>query len=324
MPYMSDLLLLINSISEQALQDELDVLVQAEAIERAAIELGYKPRRASFGLNLEPLTQILENHPPDLVFNLVETVGEKGALIHLCPSLLDAFGIPFTGSGTYALIVTTDKIRTKQILKDHGIPTPDWILPGDSRIPARDRKYILKPIWEDGSAGITDDSVLEGKDIDLRDLSQGGRWKDVFLEEYIEGREFNLSLLAGSQGPEVMPPAEMKYVDYPAGKPKILNYASKWDESSFEYHKTIRTFDLSGEDQALLEEMSAISLRCWRILDMDAYIRVDFRVDHQNHPWVLEVNANPCLSPDAGFVAACKHGGVNYTEMVKRIISAAL
>lgn len=321
---MNDLLLLINSISEQALQDELDVLVQAEAIERAAIELGYKPRRESFGLNLEPLSQILENHPPDLVFNLVETVGEKGALIHLCPSLLDAFGVPYTGSGTYALVATTDKIRTKQILEDHRIPTPDWLLPTFDRLPSADKKYILKPIWEDGSAGITDESIIEGKEIDLNGLSQEGHLKSAFLEEYIDGREFNLSVLSGSQGPIVMPVAEMLYVDYPAEKPKILNYASKWDESSFEYHKTVRTFDLSREDQALLEEMSAISLRCWKIFHMNGYIRVDFRVDNQNRPWVLEVNANPCLSPDAGFVAACEHGGVNYNEMVKRIISAAL
>ena len=106
--------------SENSSQDELDVLVQAEAVERALKELGHEPRRASFSLNLEPLAQIFESHRPDLVFNLVETVGGKGALIHLCPSLLDAYGIPFTGSGTFALIATTDKIRTKQILKDRG------------------------------------------------------------------------------------------------------------------------------------------------------------------------------------------------------------
>ncbi len=321
---MSDLLLLINAVSKNSSLDELDVLVQADAIERAVKELGHKPRRASFGLNLEPLAQILESHRPDLVFNLVETVGEKGALIHLCPSLLDAYGIPFTGSGTYALIATTDKIRTKQILKDHGIPTPDWILPGQKRMPARNKKYILKPIWEDGSAGITDESIIDGKAMDLNRLSWDGHLKDAFLEEYIDGREFNLSLLSGSQGPDVLPVAEMLYMDYPAGKPKILNYASKWDESSFEYHKTVRTFDLSPADQTLVAKMSEISLRCWKIFEMKGYIRVDFRVDQQNRPWVLEVNANPCLSPDAGFVAACSQGGVNYTQMVHRIISSAL
>ncbi len=218
--FMNDLLLLINSISEQALEDELDVLVQAEAIERAAKELGHKTRRASFGLNLEPVAEIIKNHPPDLVFNLVETVGGLGALIHLCPSLLDAHGLPYTGSGTYALVSTTDKIRTKQILEDHGIPTPDWLLRGNGRMPSKDKKYILKPIWEDGSAGITDDSIIVGKDIDLKRLSQDGLLKDAFLEEYIDGREFNLSVLAGNKGPEVMPAAEMLYVDYPAGKPR--------------------------------------------------------------------------------------------------------
>ncbi len=321
---MHDLLLLINSISDPSTQDELDVLVQAEAVERALTELGYKSRRASFGLDLEPVVRILENHPPDLVFNLVESVGGKGALIHLCPSLLDAFGISSTGSGAYALMVTTDKIRTKQILNDHGIPTPDWVLPGEGREPATDKKYIIKPIWEDGSAGISDDSVLEGKALDMTSLSREGVLKDVFLEEYIDGREFNLSLLEGGQGPVVMPAAEMLYMDYPEGKPKILNYASKWDESSFEYHKTIRTFDISPEDRTLVERMSDFSLQCWKLFDMKGYIRVDFRVDDQKRPWVLEVNANPCLSPDAGFVAACQQGGVGYKEMVQRIISAAL
>jgi D-alanine-D-alanine ligase len=323
MPFMHDLLILINAISEQPTRDELDVMVQADAVEQALKELGYSTRRAPFGLDLEPVAAILENHPPDLVFNLVETVGGKGALIHLCPSLLDAFGIPYTGSGTYALVVTTDKIRTKQILEEHGIPTPEWLLPGSGRLPSPGKKYIIKPIWEDGSAGISDDSVIDGKVLEMNGLPKEGVLRDAFLEEYIDGREFNLSLLADHNGPAVMPAAEMLYVDYPAGKPKILNFASKWDEASFEYHKTVRTFDLSPGDHALVEEMSEISLRCWKIFQMSGYIRVDFRVDDQNRPWVLEVNANPCLSPDAGFMAACQRGGIEYTEMVKRIIDAA-
>ena len=220
-------------------------------------------------------------------------------------------------------MASTDKLITKQILETHGIPTPEWIRQGSGRMPAAGKKYMLKPIWEDGSVRITDESVLEGTVIDLDRMTADGLLKDAFLEEYIDGREFNLSLLSGDRGPEVMPVAEMLYVDYPAGKPRILNYASKWDESSFEYHKTIRTFSLSQADKELVERMSEISLRCWKIFNMNGYIRVDFRVDEQNRPWVLEVNANPCLSPDAGFVAACMENGINYTEMVNRIIKAA-
>jgi D-alanine-D-alanine ligase len=321
---MPDILLLINSISDPSSLDELDVLVQAEAVEKALKELGHNLQRASFGLDLEPVLRMLETHPPDLVFNLVESVGGKGALIHLCPSLLDACSIPYTGSGTYALMVTTDKIRTKRILEEHGIPTPGWLLSDHGQDIFPDKKYILKPIWEDGSARITDLSVVRGSEIDVKRLYDEGYLKDAFLEEYIDGREFNLSVLAGNPYPTVMPAAEMLYMDYPAGKPKILNYASKWDESSFEYHKTVRTFDISPGDRSLVNRMSEISLQCWQLFDMNGYIRVDFRVDHQNRPWVLEVNANPWVSPDAGFVAACQQGGVDYTEMVNRIISSSL
>ena len=261
---MKDLLLMINSISGGSARDELDVLVQADAIERAAGELGYAVRRANFDLDLNQVSGILKKNPPDLVFNLVESVDGKGALIHLCPSLLDTYGIPYTGSGTYALVASTNKLITKQILKAHGIPTPDWIGQGSRHLPAAGKKYILKPIWEDGSVRISDESVMEGKDLDPDSMTAEGLLKDAFLEEYIDGREFNISLLSGIQGPEVMPLAEMLYVDYPAGKPKILNYASKWDETSYEYHKTIRTFSLSMEDRGITDMMSEISLRCWK------------------------------------------------------------
>jgi len=319
---MNDILLLINSISDNPTRDELDVLVQAEAVEKALKELGISTRRAFLGMDLDPLAQLLRENPPWKVFNLVETVGGMGALIHVCTSLLEAFRIPFTGSGTYALLTTTDKVRTKIMLERHGLPTPRLIQPGSSALPEEKRKYILKPVWEDGSAGINDESLYEGKDIDLQELKSNGLLKHSFLEEYIEGREFNLSVLAGERGPEVMPVAEMLYVDYPQGKPKILNFASKWDEDSFEYHNTVRSFELSEADSPLAREMREISLECFQLFEMQGYARVDFRVDSDNRPYVLEVNANPCIAQDAGFTAACQQGGLSYKEMINRIINA--
>jgi D-alanine-D-alanine ligase len=144
--------------------------------------------------------------------------------------------------------------------------------------------------------------------------------KNWFLEEFIRGREFNLSLIGGKGGPVVLPPAEMQYVGYPENKPKILNFASKWDEESFEYHHTIRTFDLPAKDNALITEMTYICYHCQKIFELKGYARVDFRVDENNKPYVLEVNINPCLSPDAGFPAACQKAGMSYTEMIDHII----
>ncbi len=320
---MKQVLLLINTLSDQPSGDELDVLVQAEAVEKSLEELGYGCSRAYCGLNLEYVRVLLESRTPDLVFNLVESLNGKDSLIHLPAWLLESCRIPFTGSPAHALMITTDKVRTKIILRERGIPTPDWILPAGVTGPEPGKTYILKPVREDGSAGITDASVVEGGKFDIRAYAADPASRDHFLEEYIDGREFNITMLAGSGPPEVMPVAEMRYVDYPEGKPRILNFASKWDEGSFEYAKTIRTFDLPEADKDLVSRMKEISLQCWEVFEMKGYARVDFRVDRDNQPFVLEVNANPCISPDAGFVAACAKGGVDYNAMIERIITDA-
>lgn len=317
---MKKAFLLINSISENPGKDELDVLVQAEAVEKSLEILDFRYHRLFFDLNLENTRLILEKDPPDMVFNLVETVAGRGDLIHLAPSLLESMGIPFTGSGSYALLMTTDKIRTKKILRENGIFTPDWFVQNDLEKPDKRKKYILKPAREDGSAGITDESIIAGDSIDLKEFSRKKEMKNWFLEEFIQGREFNLSLIGGKGGLIVLPAAEMQYIGYPKNKPKILNFASKWDEESFEYHHTIRTFDLPAKDHDLITEMTNICYNCREIFELKGYARVDFRVDENNRPYVLEVNINPCLSPDAGFPAACQKAGMSYTEMIDRII----
>jgi hypothetical protein len=89
----------------------------------------------------------------------------------------------------------------------------------------------------------------------------GGEW---FIEAFVEGREFNLSLLGGPQDMQLLPPAEMCFVGYPAGKPRIVNYAAKWDEHSFEFHATPRRFDFGAEDGDLLGRLAATAKACWR------------------------------------------------------------
>ncbi len=319
--YMKKALLLINSVSEQSTEDERDVLVQAEAVEQGMNRLGFHTGRLYCDLNLEQVREELKAHEFDLVFNLVETLDGKGALIHLIPFMLESMGIPFTGSPGYAMLMTTDKVRAKKLMKDQGIPTPRWFLHRDPVPADRSGSFILKPVWEDGSSGIDDASVVEGSGMAFREFFDHGYNKAIFMERFIDGREFNLTLIAGPEGPEVMPPAEMQFQDYPEGKPRILNYASKWETGSDEYGKTIRSFQLGHEDRDLVRRMREIALQCWEIFELRGYARVDFRVDEHNIPYVLEVNANPCISPDAGFVAACAEGGVGYTDMIERIIN---
>ena len=142
-----------------------------------------------------------------------------------------------------------------------------------------------------------------------------------FAEHYIEGRECNLALLAGPHGPELLPPAEIVFDNFPPGMPRILDYRAKWDEQSFACRHTRRSFDFPPADGPLLARLEQLALACWRIFRLNGYARVDFRIDAAGAPWILEVNANPCLSTEAGFCAALERAAIPFREAVRRIVA---
>jgi ribosomal protein S18 acetylase RimI-like enzyme len=184
----------------------------------------------------------------------------------------------------------------------------------------------VKSVWEHGSVGIDDDGIVADARAAARLLAEraaarGGEW---FAEGFVEGRELNVALLAGPGGPEVLPIGEIRFQDWPAGKPRIVNYAAKWQADSFEYGHTPRAFDLPPEDAPLLAELGRLALACWRLFDLRGHARVDFRVDGAGRPWVLEVNANPCISPESGFVAMLEEAGIGYDQAIARIVADAL
>lgn len=313
-----------SEVGDDAPEDEQDTLVQVEAVSEALSSIGHSPSPVPFGLDLKKTVSVLSDTKPALVFNLVESVGGRGRLIHLAPSLLDHLGYPYTGSSTEALFLTSNKILAKKIMTASGIPTPEWLvfndLSKDSPLP--DRTCIIKSTWEHASVGLDEDSlVLAGNSDELKAAFHCRHTpQDFFAEAYIDGREFNISLLGTGDQPEILPPAEMEFVDYPPGKPRIVGYRAKWDENSFEYRQTRRSFTFDRHDSLLIEKMTEIAGKCWSAFTIRGYARIDFRVDSAGAPWVLEINANPCLSPDSGFVAAAEQAGHDFSDLIKRII----
>ena len=316
--------------------DERDVLEQVAAIQAALAVEGHATSVLPCTTDLANLQRKLEVLKPDCVFNLVETLDGSGRLIHLAPALWETHGLPFTGSSADALYLTTHKILSKGILFAAGLPVPPWIArqagvlcPGacagpnaaSQAAPAAPADWIVKSIWEHASVGLGDGSVLRG----LAPEAVAERLPDgFFAERFVDGREFNLALLAGPDGPEVLPPAEIVFVDFPADKPKIVGYTAKWDEASFEYSHTVRRFADPAVDGPLLEKLKGLAVRCWDVFGLGGYARVDFRVDDHGEPWILEVNTNPCLSPDGGFAAALQQAGIAYADAMARIVRAAL
>jgi len=103
----------------------------------------------------------------------------------------------------------------------------------------------------------------------------------------------------------------------------ILTYDAKWNPECREYSDSARSFELGAGDAGLAEALREAALRCWDVLGLAGYARVDFRVDETGKPWAIDVNANPCLAPDAGFPAACGRAGLAYEEIVRRVLEAA-
>jgi len=316
-------------VPADAAADERDVLDQAAAIRAALTAGGHAVSVLSCTTDLGNVQRKLDLLKPDCVFNLVETLDNSGRLIHLAPALWETKGIAFTGSSADALYLTTHKLLSKERMLAAGLPVPEWVQgeAPDARNPTLDARrseqradWIVKSVWEHASVGLGDASILRGA---TASEAAGRIPVGSFAERFIDGREFNLAVLAGPQGPEVLPPAEIVFENFPAGKPRIVGYQAKWDEDSFEYTHTVRRFADPAVDGALIAELKALALRCWQTFDLGGYARVDFRVDAQGKPWILEVNSNPCLSPDSGFAAALAQAGIPYADAVERIVLAA-
>jgi D-alanine-D-alanine ligase len=312
--------IIYNEPGEGALADELDVLDQVELIEQHLGMLGIEVYRKGITQRFMDEIASLEREKPDFVFNLVESINNKGELNYFIPALLNMYSIPYSGNPLEAMFMTSNKTIASRTMREAGIKNPASFLPSQQKLLNPGAKYIVKPIWEDGSLGITGESVFEcipGFEKKLSGLDDS-HW---FIEDFIDGREFNMSVLAGKDGPEVLPPAEIVFVNYSDDKPRIVDFKAKWEIDSFEYTNTVRAFPRKDLNAGLEKNLREAALACWHLFGLKGYARVDARIDSNENVYVIEINANPCISPDGGFVAATREAGYTFIDVIQRIIN---
>ena len=316
---MKKCVILYNKPGQNASADELDVLDQVKIVEISLSQLGITVFRKGITEDFMDEINSLLSDKPDFVFNLVESINNKGELCYFVPALLNLYRISYTGNPLEAIFMTTSKDLTFKILKLNGIRSPETVHPSEYRRLKPGKQYIIKPVWEDGSLGITSESVFTFKQIDEIALSSydDQHW---IIQEYIDGREFNISIISGTDGPEILPPAEMRFINF-GDKPKIVDFRAKWIEDSFEYVNTVREFPDESLNLSLQKRINETALACWNAFGLKGYARVDLRVDVDDNVFVIEVNANPCLSPGSGLFAAIEKAGLSFTEVVRRIIN---
>ena len=325
---------LYNRATEDPSQTADDDVPERSPVVAALGRLGHTVTPIACTLDLGAARSDIERANPDVAFDRVESLGGSDAMTAAVTLLLDSLRIPYTGCPTQALVATASKLTVKERLVRAGLPTPAWITCDcklaertfNPRSAIRNPKFILKSVYEHASFEMDDASVVGPADPSDIARLVGKRTQEsgraFFAEQFIEGREFNLSLLGNE--PRVLPPAEIDFSAFPDGKPRIVGYGAKWNGASFEFQNTPRRFDFPPNDAPLLRRLSELAVECWQLFGLCGYARVDFRCDEAGQPWILEINANPCLSPAAGFAAALESAGIDYDEAIQRILDAAL
>lgn len=321
------IVILYNEPPPLAKPDELDTLAQARQVASTLTDLGWEWQLWPFSMSrpndLERLKELL----PTAVFNLVEPEAGRSELGYLVPLLLQNMGIAHTGCSASALMLTGNKVLTKKLASFHRLPTPVWVTGTEAQDFAFTQRYLIKPIYEDASIGmdavctvIAESPAQVQEAIRLREGQLGYL---CFAERYIDGREITAALLGPHKNPRLLPPAEMHFHGWEeCGRLKILDYRAKWEDGSDEYLSTRRSFTFVVADQPLLQQIEDISQRCWMFFGLSGYARMDFRVDRDNRPWLIEINGNPCITEDSGFIAAATRAGIPYPDVIQTIINA--
>ncbi len=303
----------------------------AVEVESALAKSGFKtvvtPLRTSGDASLDDFIREVSRSKDALVFNLCEAAFGKSYLEMHVAALLELYGLDYTGSGPLTLGLALDKGLTKDILSSRDIMTPHYcILNGPPKKLRRNMHFplIVKPLREDASIGIDSGAVVHTmKEFRARVELIIDRFRQpAIAEEYLDGREFNVSVIGNGAVARALPPAELTFVDFPAGVPKICSYEAKWLSASPLYEKTVPVCPAEATPE-LEAELKDTALRAYDIMGCRDYARVDMRLGEDGNLKVLEVNPNPDISGDAGLARAALAAGMDYQGLISRIVEFA-
>lgn len=296
---------------------------EVEYLRNVIKELGYNVRVMGVRRFTAPTVQKIQDINPDCIFNLCEAFNEESIGESYIAGFFELLKIPYTGSPPLALALALNKKRTKQILKSAGIPVPFGIVVDLEEVPNLDEltpPYIVKPIREDGSAGITSKSVTSDAEevIKLVEKIHKEYEQAAIVEEYIEGRELTIPII-GEKHPRILAIGEMDFSSLPKKEPKIVTYQGKWDaDMALDYKYPAQI------DPTIQKRIERIAIKAFKEIGARDYARVDIRLAENRRPYVIEVNTNPLISPEAGFETAAEISGMKYKDVIREILEETL
>jgi D-alanine-D-alanine ligase len=290
-------------------------------------EIGHEVRVLGTHDDLSGVRMAVEEFKPHIVFNLMEAFADVTTFDQNVVSYLELLRLPYSGCNPRGLILARDKALSKKLLAYHRIPVPDFTVVRHGRKPQLSKKMrfplIVKSLFFEASAGISQASVVEN----VEQLSKRIHFihenlgTAAIVEQFIDGRELYVGVI-GNERLETLPVWEMSFEKMPENRWRIATERVKWSTQYQKRHGIIT--DRASLDDVLIERIHRMARRAYRALDLNGYARIDFRLDEDGRPYVLEANPNPNLAYGEDFAESAEVHGLSYERLLDRILTLGL
>lgn len=284
---------------------------------------GHEVRTLGVFDELLPIRRLVEEWRPHVVFNLMEELHGLREFDQHVVSYLEVLRIPYTGCGPRGLMLARDKALSKQIVSYHRIRSPRFFVARRRqrvrRPRALDFPLIVKSLTEEASMGIAQASIVESDERLHERVSFIHETidSDAIVEQYIAGRELYVGIM-GFERPTVFPPWELMFENLAPGAAAIATAKVKHDPRYQEERGIFQgEADLSEE---LIAHILRTTRRIYRVLSLDGYARIDYRLSAGGTPYFLEANPNPDIARSEEFASAAEARGIDYPALLDRIV----
>ena len=300
---------------------EFDVMRTLEA-------LGHEVRSVGLHDNLSHLRDVVTDWKPDVAFNLLNEFQGILGYDHYVIGYLELMKLPYTGCNPRGMMLSRDKVLSKQLLSYHHVPVPMFVRIERGRryaLPKRLRyPLFVKSATEDASLGIAQASIVEDESR-LRqriDFIHENVQTDAIVEEYIDGREVYVGVL-GNDRLTTLPPWEMHFGTMTQSTAGIATRKEKWDKKYQRKHG-IDTARAEQLPEGVQEQLARLSRRAYRGLHMSGCARMDYRVTADGRAYLLEANSNPNLAADEDLARSAASAGIDYGDLLQRIVNLGM
>jgi D-alanine-D-alanine ligase len=321
----ADILIIFNHIQNLNYGETRDLLADQEtgktarSIQEAVQRINIPCRSEAIHTDIQ-LRSVLAgiDRQKTLVFNLCESLAGDSQEEAFIAGILEEYQVPYVGATPRNLSLCLNKDIAKSSLLSNGLPTPRYQVfrtgnePVEVPVPA-----IVKPVAEDGSLGITANSVVDSEETLRKRVKYvlDKYCQPALVEEFLPGREFSVSLY-GNNAPGILSISEYDYSHNRKYRPPILSFTEKWSTDHFP------SMDPAPIDSGRRKRASQIALSAFRTLECRDFARIDIR-EKNGQMYILDINPNPCLAEDGGFAKAARTAGYDYTHLIRLLINQA-